>query len=291
VLDKPYYFPQFENLTSVGEWNAPDYEKIGELAKGDDGKIAPGTVVIGYSYPDQPYGIYGVEEGLAPYEDILSVGLDFYKPENMTHEITTLGQILNEGAKAQDYNNWYNTTTSDVEKASIGLKRPKVYAEWSSTAGELSTLGAGSGFNQVLDLANGYNIAGDLGSAYPKVSWEWVVTQNPEVILKRQTHSSNQTQMGWQSEPSSDAVMLDGARNEVLSRPAASNISAVKDGKVYVMDWDILNGMDQPVGLTYVAKLIHPELDLDPVKVHKEYLQRLGLEYPEDRTFVYPELE
>ena len=267
----------------------PDYEMIGEIAKGGEENITPDILVIGYSYPDKPYGIFGVEKGLAPFKDIRAVALEFIKPENMTREIETLGKILSKEAEAQDYINWYNEKRASVEQAVAGLNKPKVYAEWSSTA-DLSTLGAGSGFDQVLSVANGYNIAKKLGDAYPKVGWEWVVTQNPEVILKRQTQSSDQKQIGWQSGPSQDTVKLQAAQNELLARSGASGISAVKADRVYVMDWDVLNGLDQVVGITYLAKLLHPEVDLDPVSVHKEYLQLLGLEYPEGRTFVYPEL-
>ena len=50
--------------------------------------------------------------------------------------------------------------------------------------------------------------------------------------------------------------------------------------------WTIVLGLVNGV----VAKLLHPEADLDPVSVHTEYLRRLGLDMPEGRTFVYPEL-
>ena len=289
VQKKGYYFPQLKKKQSIGKWNQPDYEMIGELAKGSEESITPDILVIGYSYPDKPYGIFGVEKGLAPFKDIRTVALEFIKPENMTREIETLGKILSKEAEAQDYINWYREKRASVEQAVNGLNKPRVYAEWSSTS-DLSTLGAGSGFDQVLGVANGYNIARKLGDAYPKVGWEWVVTQNPEVILKRQTQSSDQTEIGWQSGPSQDTVKLQAAQNELLARSGASGISAVKADRVFVLDWDVLNGLDQAVGITYLAKLLHPETDLDPASVHKEYLQLLGLEYPEGRTFVYPEL-
>lgn len=58
------------------------------------------------------------------------------------------------------------------------------------------------------------------------------------------------------------------------------------------MDWDVLNGLDR-VGWHSIhycqnCSILMP--DLDPEAVHREYLERLGLQYPEDRTFVYPEL-
>jgi len=284
VQKKGYYFPELKK-----KQNALDFEMIGEIAKGGEENITPDIVVIGYSYPDKPYGIFGVEKGLKPFENVKAVALEFTKPKNMTHELETLGQILGKEEQASDYINWYNEKSSSVEQAVKGLGMPKVYAEWSSTA-DLSTLGSGSGFDGVLSVARGFNIANGLKGDYPKVGWEWVVTENPDSIIKRQTQSSDQTQIGWDSEPSSDTAELQSVRNELLARSGAGGISAVKSDRVYVMDWDVLNGLDQIVGVTYLANLLHPEVDLDPVAVHREYLDRLGLEYPEDRTFIYPEL-
>jgi len=289
VKNKGYYFPDLKDKQSVGKWNALDYEMIGEIASDGEDTVVPDILVIGYSYPDKPYGIYGMEKGLEPFENIKAVALEFTKPENITQEMETLGKILDKESEASDYINWYNEEKSKTEKAVEGQNMPRVYAEWSS-ATDLSTLGAGSGFDQVLSVANGYNIARNLGDAYPKVGWEWVITQNPEVIIKRQTQSSDQKEIGWQSGPSKDTVKLQAVRNELLARSGAGGISAVKSDNVYIMDWDVLNGLDQVVGITYLAKLLHPEADLDPVSVHKDYLKRLGLEYPEGRTLVYPEL-
>ncbi len=289
VQKKGYYFPDLKSKQSIGKWNALDYEMIGELAKGGEENITPNIIVIGYSYPDKPYGIYGVEKGLKPFENIKAVALEFTKPENITREIEILGQILGKEGEASDYIKWYVEKSASVKQAVEGQSMPKVYAEWSSTS-DVSTLGSGSGFDSVLSVARGYNVARGLEDSYPKVTWEWVVTQNPEVIIKRQTQSSDQTQIGWQSEPSTDTVKLQSVRNELLSRSGASSISAVKSGRVYVMDWDVLNGLDQVVGITYLAKLLHPDADLDPEAVHREYVEKLGLQYPDNRTFVYPEL-
>ena len=52
-----------------------------------------------------------------------------------------------------------------------------------------------------------------------------------------------------------------------------------------------MNGLDQVVGATYLAKVLHPDVDLNPEEVYRESLARLGLEYPEGRTMVYPEIE
>lgn len=290
VKNKGYYFPDIKGKQSVGKWNALDYEMIGAIASDGEDTIVPDIVVIGYSYPDKSYGINAMEKELEPFQNIKAVALEFTKPENMSREIEVLGQILGKEKQASDYISWYDDKIDSVKDIVEGLNMPRVYVEWSSTA-DLATLGSGSGFDQVLSAARGYNIASGLEEDYPKVGWEWVVSENPEIIIRRQTQSSGQTQIGWEAEPSADTAKLQSVRDEILARSGSSGISAVKDDRVYIMDWDVLNGMDQVVGINYLAKLLHPEVDLDPVEVHREYLARLGLEYPDERTLIYPELE
>ena len=291
IKNKGYYFPDLKGKQSVGKWNALDYEMIGEIARDGKDTIEPDILVIGYSYPDKSYGIYGVEKGLEPFENIKAVALEFNKPENITREIEILGQILGKEEQASDYINWYNQKMDSLRDAVQGMSLPKVYVEWSSSGGDLSTLGPGSAFDQVLRAAKGYNIAGSLKEDYPKVDWEWVVTNNPDVIIKRQTQPTGHTQIGWESAPSQEAIKLESIRNEILARSGASAISAAKSDRIYLMDWDIMNGLDQVVGATYLAKVLHPDADLNPEEVYREDLARLGLEYPEGRTMVYPELE
>jgi len=216
-------------------------------------------------------------------------GLDFFKPATMISDIESLGKILDREQASQDYLNWYSDKVSRVKQEVGGLSKPKVYVEW-NTKGDLSTLGTGSGFDGVLQQANGYNIAKNVEGEYPRIGWEWVISQKPEVIIKRQTQPSDKKEIGWSPAPSQDTVALESARNEILSRAGASALPAAKSDKIYLIDWDIMNGLDQVVGLTYLAKLLHPEADLNPEEVHREYLESLGLSYPEGKIFVYPAL-
>jgi iron complex transport system substrate-binding protein len=284
ALKKRYLAPDLKTKQVVGKWNEPDYEMIGELAR-DGQKIA----LITYGYPDKPYGAAAFADKLKDFPNVVVVALDFYKPDTIISDIATLGNILGKEAEADEYVNWYNEKRSSVEQAVSGMTKPKVYAEW-NTKGDLSTLGNGSGFDGVLQLANAFNIARNVEGEYPKIGWEWVITQKPEVIIKRQTQPTDKTEMGWKPAPSQDSVALESVINEILGRAGASGLPAAKSNKIYIIDWDVMNGLDQVVGLTYLAKLLHPEADLNPEEVHKEYLQHLGLEYPGGRIFVYPEL-
>jgi iron complex transport system substrate-binding protein len=53
----------------------------------------------------------------------------------------------------------------------------------------------------------------------------------------------------------------------------------------------MLYGPGSVAGTAFMAKLLHPDVDLDPAGVYKEYLDLLGIKYPEGRTFVFPELK
>lgn len=85
-------------------------------------------------------------------------------------------------------------------------------------------------------------------------------------------------------------MKLEGIRNEIVERAGSKSINAIKTNRVYLINWEITAGLDDAVGLAYLAKIIHPEIDLDPVEVYKEYLRMLGVDYPDGRIFVYPEI-
>ncbi len=62
----------------------------------------------------------------------------------------------------------------------------------------------------------------------------------------------------------------------------------MKDGRIYIMDAYKLNGPDGVIGLTYVAKALHPEIDLDPGAVQD--FKKVGLEFPDTSISIYPEV-
>ncbi len=282
-----YYFPVVKGKPSVGTFNKLDYELIGSIAKGTNDTIAPDIIFVGYSYPGKSYGIDAHAKALAAFKNITFIGLDFFYPENMTVEMEKLGIILNKEAEAKEYINWYNGKISNITQAVKGTSMPKVYVEWSAKGYDLSGMGPTSGAGQMVKAINAYNIFSGRTEAYPVVNWEFVVSQKPDIIIKRQLMATDATALGWAAAPSPDAAILDKAIQEIMNRPAALNVPAVKNNKVYLFNWDFMAGPDQVVGLTYLAKVVHPEAKLEPETVYKEYLQKIGLTYPEGKIFFY----
>ncbi len=288
LKSKTEVFPNLKNKQGVGKWNEINFEMIGEIAREGDA-IEPDIIVIAYTYPNQPYGAANVAIGLEPFGNITVVGLDFYKPENLTQDVALLGKILNRNDEAQSYLDWLNSSRDKISDAVEGSTIPKVYFESNSKGGlgSLATYGQGSGIDQMIQMSYGFNIAKDLEEMYPKVTWEWVVTENPSVIIRIQSSDK----IGWDKEPSQDSLSLKAIRDEIMTRQGGEKMPAITSENVYVVYWDMMFGMDSVVGQTYLAKLLHPDADLDPEGVYREYLGFLGIDFPEDRIMVYPPLE
>lgn len=274
---KAHYFAEFsDGWEMVGTWKEFNYEKIAELARDDGGEIAPGMLVICYANK-----AVEMEENLAPFEKIDILGLDLYNAETLEEEMALLGTVLNREAEAESYNAWVGEKKAAVADAVTGLARPKVYVEGGSASdlGALWTYGRGSSVDDMISLAGGENVI-DADEPNPKVEWETVLAAMPEVMIKVPAAINR---LGWSETSDMEAFVV-----EMGSRPGASSIPAVEDERAYVIFRDITLGTGAVVGLTYWAKIFHPDAELDPVGVYKEYLGIRGLEYPMDSYFVLP---
>jgi len=274
---KAHYFAELSGgWENVGTWKEFNYEKIAELARDDGGEIAPGMLVICYANK-----AVEMEESLAAFEKIDILGLDLYNAETLEEEMALLGTVLDRKAEAQGYNAWVREKKTAVEEAISGLDRPKVYVEGGSASdlGALWTYGPGSSVDDMISLSGGENVI-DADESNPKVEWETVLAAMPQVMIKVPAAINR---LGWSETSDMEAFV-----QEMRGRPGASSIPAVEDERVYVIFRDITLGTGAVVGLTYWAKIFHPEAELDPVGVYREYLAIRGLSYPEESFFVLP---
>lgn len=285
IKERSSHLPGLEDKQVIGSSQMggdADYELIAQIAA--EGDSSSDLLVIGFSGLGKDYGAQAVEERLAPF-GIVNVGLDFYQPENLSREMTVLGEILEKEEEARSYLDWREEKIKIIEDAVSGLSPPTVYVERSPKKGlgDLITYGNGSGMSDLVRSARGINIAGKLEKS-AHVEWEWVLTEDPEVIVR--TMSSEGT-LGWENDSGSDIGLLEDTCDEILSRPGGQNITAARNQRIYVAYSDLFYGMESVAGLAYLAKILHPEADLNPEGIFKEYLERLGLDYPAHRLFVY----
>ena len=127
-------------------------------------------------------------------------------------------------------------------------------------------------------IAGGANIAPDENLGRLELSEEWVIRNNPDIIISQVSSVS----------PATVATLL-AKRNEILSRPELKATNAVRNERVYISHLSIRRGPRMIGYLLYLAKWFHPDLfeDIDPEAVHRELLQKFfGQEL--DGVYVYP---
>lgn len=120
------------------------------------------------------------------------------------------------------------------------LVRPRVYLEYYP----YWTYGPGSFGNNLIALAGGINIAENTTSEYPMVTSEFVIAQDPEVIIYTVGYMTTTT------------------AEEIASRPGWDVISAVSEDSIYSMDDNLVSRYGPRIvdGLEELAALLHPDL-------------------------------
>jgi iron complex transport system substrate-binding protein len=202
-------------------------------------------------------------------------------PSNVTRVKTitsNFGLILDKEEKANeiaDYIESYENLVRERVKDLTSSEKPSVYIEWHVT---WQSFAEGSAGHEILVNAGGINIAAGEGALAPTLSPEYVVEKNPDVIIRMISGDLQGNITEYQT-----------TRNEILSRAGLSETKAVKEGKVYVYDPVVLEGIRYPVGLLYFAKWLHPSLfeDIDPAAIHEQLIQRFfGVEL--EGVYAYP---
>jgi iron complex transport system substrate-binding protein len=245
------FWGDLARLSKVGSWRDPDPEAVAALG--------PDLVVA-----------YGRNPGRAFEDKAAALGiqvlrLNLYEVDTLEREVRLLGRLLDRTAEAERFCAWHRRHLSMIgSRLKKVSKRPAVYVESYS---DYHAAGPGSGGSRMCVFSGGRNIAAGLEIAYPQITPEWVVSQNPEVIIKAASYGNGYSQ--------SDAGIFNKRREAILARPAWHHIPAVARGRVYVMDADIWTGPRAIIGMAYICRWLHPELfrDLDPEVLHREYLE------------------
>ncbi len=283
VAGESVFFPEFAGIPNVGSLSSPDTEAV--LEQRPDAVIHYATVMV--SGADQ---LQADLESVDP--SIAMIRLDLSKPESYVQEVEALGLLLEREEEAGEYLDFYNASTVGISETVEGLdedEKPRVYLEiW----GDYKTASSSTASHQKLAMAGGRNIFENLSTTYPVVDPESVIVEDPDIIIK--LCGAGDVQIGGYGDD--DLSEMEALRDEIVTRPGWGEISAVKEGKVYVISNDVLSGAKHFIGVAYLAKVLHPKLfeDLDPVAEHQEYLTRFqGLDYNlgEHGAFIYPPIE
>ncbi len=272
IQEYPRYLSEFMDTPSIGSRNDCDVEKILEL--GPDAVIA--HTAGSWGCPDLESKIEG--KGI----DVVRLGT----PSDTTPSLMILAYMLDEVENATDYLKWQDNLLETVTERVANIpadKRPKVFI---SMPGNI-TANRNTGYSKAVELAGGVNIAADVISGwenmYPELDVEWVLKENPDVILGTATEGGYETD---------DEKVLVNRYEEIENIIGIKNTNAGKGNRIYVVHASFFQGPDSPLGVLYFAKWLYPDLfeDLNPQTAHQEYLdkfQHIDYDLNEQGAFVY----
>lgn len=199
--------------------------------------------------------------------------------------IDDMGRLLQKEGQAKEMRDWIDGYYQIILNRTGGLTdsdRPSVYF---MSMGHIDWTGNKESTGNIrIQEAGGRNIAADLSGTVPHVESEWIIEQNPEVMIY--SMSSEQHQGNY---PSVDEMKA--MQKEIMSQTGFDAIDAVKAGRVYIMDINMASGLSELIAMLYYAKWLHPDLfsDIDPRSVHAEMLKKYAHMDLGDIHQVYPE--
>ncbi|MFH1860335.1 MAG: ABC transporter substrate-binding protein [bacterium] len=226
-------YPQLLDKPRVGNFSNPSIEKIVSLSP---------DLVICYDSLETP-GKYtqGFKKWGIPYASFGSV-------RDMSHgieQIKRLGVLLGKKKEAERLTKRIQAEISKLAEPVMPLSyKPLVYVWWGS--GNL-TYGKPTIVNELIDMAGGINLAGDINRQCPEISSEYVISKNPDVIIIT----------CWKEEDKKTRI------DAIKEKPCFNQVKAVKNNRVYVIDGNSVHSIVRfPEALRNLIKFIHPEMDI-----------------------------
>lgn len=152
-------------------------------------------------------------------------------PSILAH-IQTLGRILEASAAADDVIHRMQRHIEEIKARTARLSRPRVLYVLNSEP--LITIGPGSYLHEAIEIAGGSNVAARARVAYPRLSMEVVLQEDPEVILfpaGRAEGIVEGEEERWQRWTTLSAIRLKQLRrvpNELLNRPGPRIVQGIE---------------------------------------------------------------
>jgi len=216
------------------------------------------------------------------------IRFDFIRPETLREEMLKLGYLLDRNENAQAYVAWFDRHTNEIERRVADIpedERVRVFLDigaWQTT--DRTTVAAGGHMHYHCTDAGGINVAENYAGKSGTVNAEWIMQQNPDIILGL-TYSG-----GYDTD---DSAPLVAHHDELVTMSVLQNIPAVKNDRVYCVSYKYAYDPSYPAVLATIAKWFYPErfTDIDPAAIHQEYIDTFlgaGFKVTEHGVYRYP---
>lgn len=220
--------PRLAALPSVGNALTPSVEWLAAQR--------PDLVV---AWPD--------EQSRSVVTRLLALGIPVYGSRVETladtrRAIEQLGVLLGLRARADSVLAAIEREHARVRAAVRGRARPRVL--YLIGIDPITAVGPATFIHELIEIAGGENVFGDLGPRWPQVALEEVVWRDPEVIV-----------IG------SEEAARRGFAGRVSDRPGWRDVSAVRAGRVHTVDASLFNrpGPSAGTAAALLAQLLHAD--------------------------------
>lgn len=223
VTDYCDYPSEAKGKEKIGGFSNPNLEKIYSLK------------------PDFVFGIRGNPKETLINLTKLKINILAYDPKNIDELfdlIYSIGKITDKREEAERLIKKMREKRDLIIKRAETLKKKRVYLEiWNNP---FMSVGENTYLNRLIEDVGGINIAKKAKGDWPILSQEFIITENPEVIIL--------AYMGQDIE-------------DILKRPGWENVDAVKNGRVYNINSDLIFRLGPRIidGMEELFNLIHKD--------------------------------
>ena len=212
----------------------PEAQKLPAVG-GFDGRLFSLENIVAFN-PDFVYLTEGMHDHLV--EPLTAYGIKVYVSkaqslDDVLGEIQTIAEITGHkenGAKCvASIKDEFRQAQEESKK--LVAHKPSVY--WEIWNAPYMSIGSDSFLNEIIEVAGLENIFGALKQKYPVVSEESIIAAGPEMILY-----------------ASDAPL---SKDDFLKRGSWKNIPAIKNGRIYQIDADLMTRPGPRVGKAALA--------------------------------------
>ena len=262
------YFPVMSDKPDIGnQWRGLNYELVAELNP---------DVVIMLASPAPIEPVIGKLDEIR----VEAVCVDVIDLDKRANVVMVLGYILGKEERAAEYLEWRDDHLNIIRERLEDLGEEDKRTILFKDVDFRGAFGNDYSMCKTIEAAGLTNIADFSGTK--QVDPEWIITQDPDIILLGDWKSES---LGYKITSSAKA---NESIEEAMDQPGFDELTAVKSGNVYLVEY-MLPGTRGDVGVLYFAKMAHPYKfeDMNPEDIHKEYFEDwLRVDY--QGIFFYP---
>lgn len=230
------------NKEIVGVTEFCDYPSEAKKKEKIGGFINPNLEKIYSLKPDLVLGVRGNPIDLFMNLKRLKINTLAFDPKNLDdlfNLILTIGKVVDKRDEAKNLVKNLNDMRMKIAEEARKLNKRRVYLEiWNSP---YMSVGKNTYLNELIEEVGGINIASKAIGDWPILSQEFIVNENPEVII---------------------IAYMGQTIDDVIKRPGWENIDAVKNRRVYILEnQDLIFRLGPRIidGMEELFRLIHKD--------------------------------